>query len=83
MQMLFKIIYRDIQQDHIKVQSVDDDIKKDSTFPRYLSLIISDCKWSYQAGFNELLVTKIKYKKPYIKKKIYLVFSMLAVLPTY
>ena len=50
-----------------EIQSVDEVIKQDSEFPSYLFSINSVCSWEYQVGFSDLLLTKIKYKKPFIQ----------------
>ena len=54
-----------------EAQSVDEDIKQDSEFPRYLFPPIPVCSWKYQAGLRNLVLTKIKYKQHFIKVKIY------------
>ena len=65
------------------VKSAFGGFKNDSDPPIYLLLKSPVCIRGYLAKSSDLRVTKIKYKIPFIKKKIYLVFSMLAVLPAY
>ena len=48
-------------------QSVDEVIKQDSEFPRYLFPSISVYSWGYQVGLSDLLLTKIKYKMSLIQ----------------
>ena len=50
-----------------EAQSVDEVIKQDSEFPRYLFPPIPVCLWKYQAGLRNLVLTKIKYKMPLIQ----------------